>query len=79
MSVKFKYKNGFEGVVSDAVGAILEKKDEGKIVGASGAKPMTEAARGKLIDKIVKANLGTAEEVAKLSDEDLVKLAKEAK
>jgi hypothetical protein len=32
MSKKFLYKNGFEGVVSDAVAVILEKKGEGKIV-----------------------------------------------
>ena len=33
MSVKFKYKNGFEGVVSDEVAKVLEKKGEGKIIG----------------------------------------------
>lgn len=33
MSMKVEYKNGFKGVVSDKVAAILEKKGEVKILG----------------------------------------------
>lgn len=35
MSKKFKYANGFEGVVNDGVAVILEKKGQGKVVGES--------------------------------------------
>lgn len=76
MSKRFKYSNGYEGVVSDEVAAILEKKGQGKIIGEEKKKTLSADSRAKLVEKIVKANLGTSEEVAKLSDDDLVKLAK---
>lgn len=33
MSKKFRYNNGFEGVASDKVAAILTEKKQGKVVG----------------------------------------------
>lgn len=46
MSNKFLYKNGYEGVVSDAVAVILEKKGEGKIVGEA-TKPAPKQDEAK--------------------------------
>jgi hypothetical protein len=45
MAKIFRYNNGFKGTVSDEVAAILEKKGEGKIVGAAAAKPKDEAPK----------------------------------
>lgn len=80
MSKKFKYKNGFEGTVSDAAAALLEKKGAGKIVGtAPDAKPISEENRAKIISKIVKAGFKTEEEAKALADADLLKIVKEVR
>ena len=39
MSKKFKFKNGYEGVLPDDVAAILEKRGEGKIISGEAEKP----------------------------------------
>lgn len=74
MSKKFKYANGFEGTVSDAVAKILEGKGAGKVVGES--KALSADARKKIIDAIVKAGKSTAGACDKMSDDELKALVK---
>jgi hypothetical protein len=84
MSKRVQYPDGYIGFASDKVAAILEAKGSAKIIkegapAAASPKPLTPEARGKLEERAVKAGVGTAEEVAKLSDGELIEKVKAAK
>jgi hypothetical protein len=76
-SVKVEYKNGFKGVVSAAVGKILEAKKEAKIIG----EVVEEALdRAKLVKTAIKLGLAkTADELDSKSDKEIDALIKGAK
>lgn len=51
MSKVFRYKNGYKGVVSDAVAVILEKKGEGKSLGEPAPAPEKADDKKKAAEK----------------------------